>query len=121
MSVTKDFPRPDLRQHEIVDAGRVLLLNGGGVNEVTQVLVHQLRNEGREGSLRKSKGGKRVEQRMVSVSVCDSRVYILPTSPKVRRSNRISIITFRAASFKHLSLSEFLSGVILSFNRSGLN
>lgn len=58
VSVTKDFRQPDLRQHEIVDAARVLLLNGGGVNEVTQVLVHQLRNEGREGSLRKSRKEK---------------------------------------------------------------
>lgn len=58
VSVTKDFPQPDLRQHEIVDAARVLLLNGGGVNEVTQVLVHQLRNEGCEGSLRKSRKEK---------------------------------------------------------------
>lgn len=48
-----EFFQPDLRQHEIVDAARVLLFNRGGVDEVTQILVHHLCNEGREGSLRR--------------------------------------------------------------------
>lgn len=46
------FLQPDLGKHEIVDAAAVLLLDRGGVDEVTQILVHHLCNEGCEGSLR---------------------------------------------------------------------
>lgn len=55
----KDFFQPDLGQHEIVDAAVVLLFNGGGIDEVTQILVHHLCNEGCEGSLR----GRREESK----------------------------------------------------------
>lgn len=47
-----------MREHEVVDAAGVLLLDRGGVNEVTQILVHQLRNEGCEGSLRETREEK---------------------------------------------------------------
>lgn len=43
---------PDMRQHEVVNASRVLLLHRRRVDQMTQVLIHQLRYEWREGSLR---------------------------------------------------------------------
>lgn len=43
--------QPDLGQHEIMDAAGVLLFNKGGIDEVTEILVHHLCNEGCEGSL----------------------------------------------------------------------
>lgn len=49
-----DVFQPDLRQHEIVNAAVVFLFNRGRVNEVVQILVHHLCNEGCEGSLRES-------------------------------------------------------------------
>lgn len=48
----KGFFPPDLGQHEIVNAAGVLFLDSGGVDEVTQILVHHLCNEGCEGSLK---------------------------------------------------------------------
>lgn len=51
MSFTEEFFQPDLGQHEIMDAAGVLLFDRGGVDEVTQILVHHLCNEGCEGGL----------------------------------------------------------------------
>lgn len=48
----RPFFQPDLWQHEIVDTAGVLLLDRSRVNQVTQILVHHLCNEGCEGSLR---------------------------------------------------------------------
>ena len=47
----RGFGIPDLGQHEVVDAAGVLLLHRLWVDEVAHVLVHHLRDEGREGSL----------------------------------------------------------------------
>ena len=54
---------PDLWQHEVVDAAGVLLLHRLGVDEVAHVLVHHLRDEGREGSLRTEERAERKEWR----------------------------------------------------------
>lgn len=52
LRLLKGFFQPDLRQHEIVDAAVVLLFDRSRVNEVTQILVHHLGNEGCERSLK---------------------------------------------------------------------
>lgn len=58
-ALLKAFSRPDLGQHEIVDAAAVLLFDRGGIDEVTEILVHRLCNEGCKRSLRgKEKSNK---------------------------------------------------------------